>query len=499
MLNRNKLPRSKPEDQGASSQGILDFIEAIETNQWELHSLMILKHGHVIAEGWWSPYRPEYSHMLFSLSKSFTSTAIGLAVSEGRLSVEDKVVSFFPEFAAAETDARLHALRVRDLLTMSDGHKIGTNGRIWRQNKESWAEAYLRLPLDYEPGSAYVYNSGASYMLSAILHKVANQSTLDYLQLRLFQPLGIEGAKWEACPSGIHVGGWGLSLKTEDIAKFGQLYLQEGVWKEQRLLPREWIKAATSKHIDNDEQGYGYQFKLCKFNGYRGDGAFGQFCIVLPDLDAVIAITGGYEQMAGVLDKVGEHLLLALYSESTESIDMQGKDTLTKGKEAYAQGRDTLELYSKLASLAYKPLIPILFNSSMPVFSGERYELEENAEDWQFVSFEWQEDGISFTVWDDLGEHHIVCGLGEWVERETTLNRNISHTQLYEEPALRIAACCNWSSENTFIMVWRFVETTFCETMTCCFGESGRLILSSTLNVYHSGTEALPSIHGKIC
>ena len=178
------------------------------------------------------------------------------------------------------------------------------------------------MDVEREPGSLFVYNTAATYMLSAILQKLTGQTLLDYLTPRLFDPLGIVGATWETCPRGISTGGFGLNIKTEDIAKFGQLYLQQGAWNGQQLLSPEWIDEATRKHIDNDNvavewrQGYGYQFWRCRHNAYRGDGAFGQFCIVLPEKDLVVAITSGTNDMQGVMDGIWEIILPALAGEA---------------------------------------------------------------------------------------------------------------------------------------------------------------------------------------
>jgi CubicO group peptidase (beta-lactamase class C family) len=168
---------------------------------------------------------PNTPHVLFSLSKSFTSTAVGLAVAEGYLSVEDPVLSFFPDDAPATVNDNLAAMRVRHLLSMSTGHVEDTTGSLFAQPDGNWVRGFLACPVEHVPGTHFLYNTGASYMLSAIVHKVTGQRMLHYLQGRLFEPLGIEDATWETCPRGIDVGGFGLSVKTEDIARFGQLYL----------------------------------------------------------------------------------------------------------------------------------------------------------------------------------------------------------------------------------------------------------------------------------
>ena len=299
------LPRSTPEAQGVPSAAILAFVEAAEKNVDALHSLMVLRHGQVVAEGWWGPYRRDDPHVLFSLSKSFTSTGIGLAIAEGKLSLDDTVLSFFPEDAPAEPSENLKAMRVRDLLSMSTGHHADAIEPFpYMDPAVSQTRAFLALPVAHKPGTHFVYNTPASFMLSAIVQKVSGTPLVDYLRPRLFEPLGIRNPKWEATPKGVSLGGFGLSVTTEDIARFGQLYLQKGEWNGKRLLPAEWVAAATSRQVSNGsnpasdwDQGYGYQFWRCRHGVYRGDGAFGQYCIVMPEQDAVIAITSGVRDM----------------------------------------------------------------------------------------------------------------------------------------------------------------------------------------------------------
>src|SRR5437868_7654909 len=193
QFKENDLPRSIPELQGISSESIMNFIEAVEKNKLALHSLMIVRHGKIVAEGWWDPYKPDIKHVLFSLSKSFVSTAVGLAVSEGRLKVEDKVTSFFPEEVPENISSNLATMRVKDLLTMNTGHAVDTMPPM-RLGNESWVKTFLSLPVEHAPGTFFLYNSGASYMLSAIVQKLTGKTLLDYLTPRLLVPLEIKGA-----------------------------------------------------------------------------------------------------------------------------------------------------------------------------------------------------------------------------------------------------------------------------------------------------------------
>src|SRR5207237_1000798 len=196
--------------------------------------------------------------------------------------------------------ANLKAMRIRDLLRMNTGHQTEPP----RKPGEPWTRTFLSQPVPFKPGTHFLYNTSATYMLSAAVQKATGQTVLDYLKPRLFDPLGIEDPAWETSPQGISTGGFGLSVRTEDIANFGQLYLRKGKWHGKQLVPEAWVDAATAPQTSNGsnpksdwDQGYGYQFWRCRHGAYRGDGAFGQFCIVLPEQDAVLAITSGLRDM----------------------------------------------------------------------------------------------------------------------------------------------------------------------------------------------------------
>lgn len=313
------LPRSTPEAEGVSSTKIIEFIEAANEKVNSMHSFMLLRNGKVIAEAWWSPEAADKPHVLWSLSKSFTSTAVGLAVADGKLSIDDPVLKFFEGEAPEEQSANLKAMRVRDLLTMSTGHQ----DEVMLRDKREWAKAFLAHPVPHKPGTHFKYNTPATYMQSAIVQRVTGEKVVDYLQSRLFEPLGIASPKWDESPEGVSLGGYGLYLCTEDIAKFGQLYLQKGKWGERQLVPAKWIEQATSRQVSNGsdptkdwDQGYGFQFWRCRHNAFRGDGKDGQFCIVMPDQNAVIAITANMGDMQAELNVVWDQLLPAFESQA---------------------------------------------------------------------------------------------------------------------------------------------------------------------------------------
>ena len=317
------LPRSTPEAQGISSAAVRSFIEAADEQIDTLHSFMLVRHGHVVAEAWWAPETADKPHVLWSLSKSFTASAVGLAATEGKLDLDDPVLKFFPDEAAAAPSENLKAMRVRDLLTMSGGHEVEPKFDL---KVGPSVKDFLAHPVTHPPGTYFRYNTPGTYTLSSIVTKATGQTVLDYLKPRLFEPLGIANPEWGTTAEGHNFGGYGLFLRTEDIAKFGQLYLQKGQWKGKQLLSAQWVEAATAKQVDNDkapsgrtsdwQQGYGFQFWRCQHNAFRGDGRDGQICLVMPDQDTVIAITALTGQMQTELDLVWEKLLPAFADEA---------------------------------------------------------------------------------------------------------------------------------------------------------------------------------------
>jgi CubicO group peptidase (beta-lactamase class C family) len=319
------LPESSPSRHGVDADGVAAFLDAMDGT--ELHSLMILRHGHVIAAGWWEPYGPDRPHHLYSLSKSFTSTAAGLAVAEGLLDLDAPVLRYLPELDAEVSDPRSRAMLVRHIASMSSGHLTDTWEAAVGSDKDRPARGFLRIPPDRDPGTVFAYNQSCTYTLATIVQRVTGQPLTSYLRPRLFDMIGIGTAAWASFPQGQALGFAGLFATTDAIARLGELYLRGGQWQGRRVLPAEWVAEATRRHVatqfgtDPDwQQGYGFQFWMCR-HGYRGDGAFGQFCLVLPEQDAVIAITASTEDMQAVLDAVWAHVLPALGAEGSPGAD----------------------------------------------------------------------------------------------------------------------------------------------------------------------------------
>lgn len=461
MTTVTRMAQSTPEAQGIPSAALDAFATAMEREVDALHSFILVRHGQVVAECWWEPFRPDDQHIMFSLSKSFTSTAIGLLVAEGRLSVDDDVLSLFPDAAPAEPSAYWRAMRVRHLLSMSTGHAIDTTGPMTDPAHGSWVRGFFAQPVEYEPGTHFLYNSGATYMLSAIVQKLTGGRMLDYLRPHLFAPLGVANPRWDQSPQGIDTGGWGLWITTADIAAFGQLYLQRGEWQGQQLLPAAWVDEATSFHVQNGpanpdwSQGYGYQFWRCRHNAYRGDGAFGQFCVVLPEQDAVLAMTSGTQNLQLPLDLVWQHLLPAL-GDAPLPEDKTASDALA----ARLTGRQ-LPTPSGAAD-----------SPTAARVSGKRFVMDENADRIAEIRFEFGAGETTIVIQNDQGEQRLACGHGNWRRGEVSLGQiaGAARPAAPRQPGpWKVGTSGAWTADDTYTAKLWWYESPFARTLTCRF------------------------------
>lgn len=322
---KRELPNVPPRRAGISEQAIHRLLDRIEQEQLQFHSLMILRHGAVGAACWWEPYGPALPHHLYSFSKSVAAVAAGLAMEEGFFSLDSSVADFFPEKIKQKADSRIYGLTIRHLLTMSSGVQFN---EIFAVTEGDWVEKFLNAPFSFSPGEKFHYNSMNTYLLSAVIQKTAGQGLVEYLTPRLFEPMGIRDVRWDRSPDGIEAGGWGLYLRTEDMAKFALLCLQEGVYQGKRLAPASWLQEATSLQIENrvtafgqvesrhNTAGYGYHFWICPTTGvYRADGAFGQYAILWPEKELAVITTGGQGPQDAVLDAIWDTLITPLEQE----------------------------------------------------------------------------------------------------------------------------------------------------------------------------------------
>ena len=311
------LPRSTPAAEGISTQAVINMMDSLMAlPECDIHHVMVMRHGKVVAELHPAPFRAEDSHTLYSASKTFTSLAVGIAIDENLLRLDDRVMTFFPDKRTNRMSDNMAAMTVRDLLMMASGVKPDWT---MRNNSLDWVKDWLAKPVDDTPGSLFQYDSMCTFMLSAIVQRVTGYTMLEYLQKKLFAPMHITVADWETSPDGINTGGWGLRVQAETMAKLGQLLLNEGSWNGEQLVSADYVKAACSRLIDggaketypptDGNQGYGYQVWQSKWPGsYRADGAMGQYTVVVPQEELVVVILGmklyGHEELACIWNQL---------------------------------------------------------------------------------------------------------------------------------------------------------------------------------------------------
>lgn len=432
-----RLEKATPESQGIPSSAVLDFLNKVNKQGFELHSFMLLKNGKNIADCWWKPYAPQYRHQLFSLSKSFTSIAIGLAVKEGLVTTDTLIADIFEvemKELGEKVDEKIKKMTVKNLLTMGTG--MTYENWIWNDENSNNILGFLSSHVKNEPGSAFFYNTLGTYMCSAIITRLTGQKLVDYLMPRLFEPLGIDPI-WEEDKLGINYGGFGLNIKTEDIAVFGQMLLQKGNFNGVQLVPEAWIEEASSKQMNNGDeadsdwaQGYGYQLWRCVPDGvYRGDGMYGQYCIVIPDHNCVIAVTSNVDMgkfmkliWSDLLPWVGGETALLQNCDYDKLVEFETSQTHLQVNEN-AQPYPTFRASYRLTKDA---VVEDEFKINKIDFDFENGECllalynEESSQPLYVVRFiqkKWVETAKQF--WTSESYYRAVC-YGEWNDEEWT-------------------------------------------------------------------------------
>jgi hypothetical protein len=473
----DKLPRSVPESEGVTSGGIVNFINAVDTGRQEIHSFMFIRHGKVIAEGWWNPYGPEYKHVMFSASKTFTATGIGLAVSENKLKLSDKVISFFPYSLPDSIGKNMQELTVQNLLTMSVGQEPAPMGA---GPNDDWIKSFFSLEPVHKPGTVFLYNNMATFMLSAIVQQVTGQTLYEYLRPRIFDPLGFKGIDWDMNPQGINLGMIGLRLHTEDMARFGELLIQNGKWNGKQLIPEQWVKEATSFKIESGDpsnkmpkdkndwaQGYCYQMWRGRNNTVRLDGLAGQFVILIPDKDAIVVLTSNAQNTQEEMNLVHNYLIPAIKSDKAIPANTSAYSELKKRQSDLKIKQDN----SKVTT-------PDLITK----ISGKEFILGENDFNVQSVYFTFNNGECSFALKRDNSISIVKCGSVNWKMSDTksssllaparSTSKSIDANYKVLQPTIKVASEYSWTDNNTLEITARFVEESLgAESIICKFRE----------------------------
>lgn len=497
------LPRATPQSRGTDPAVINAVLDALDRDGLELHSLLIWQDGALIAEGYWAPFGPDLPHMMHSATKSFTSMAVGLAVDDGLLGIDDPVMGFFPEHAGRNPDPRLARMTLRHLLTMTSGHGHGISGGAWRRLKTSWIADFLAQPLPHEPGEVFVYDSAASYMLSAIVQRATGRRVHDLLAERIFGPMGLSDAlRWDIGPDGVNTGGNGLDCTSRDLLRLGILHLQGGRWNGVQLLSADWVAQATGMQLRdvvlgvfNGEtylgpeaqgdgapatrrEGYGFQWWRGPLGSYSANGLFGQYCIVLPHRQTVVAFTGGLRDS----DRRVHDLIHGVLEPALGA----GGGTPEAGQ----------RLNRRLAGLAHAHQPQGDAAAPAPADWQGTYLPASNDQGAESLRLDGGAGWIDLHLTDARGSHVIRAGLGQWMQSITTMTGAALHHSYEPDEGLRVAACARWLPPQDgwarLELTWIFVETAFRDTVLCRF-RAGRLRLSRSVNV-NSSLLSLPDL-----
>lgn len=414
----------EPEEVGVDSAAIAAFQAEMREKNIRHQGYIIYKDGKIAAASVAAPYRITDKRHVYSVSKSLTSTAIGIAVEEGLLSVEDSVISFFPDELPDTVSENLAKMKVKHILSMNTGHRSDTFLAVATE-KSDWVKKFLSIEVEYEPGTHFAYNTTATYMLSAIITKLTGMRMTDYLRTRLFNPLGIKDVVWSESPEGIDFGGWGIHISMEDMLKLGVLYLNKGMWNGKRILSEEWVCKATSPISDSSSRGepdwasgYGYQMWMNKNGGFRFDGAHGQFVIVSPDKNCVTVLIS---EINGIIaGSVGKYLDIywdKIYSKISD-----------KPIEKKPHG-----------DIGVKPVLPLPSGSAD--IAKRIVKLAENPFGITRLDISPAENGMALTV---FGEYRhaaeIFCGFGEWEYTRVDHNPIHPYPQMLDDGEVGLTA-----------------------------------------------------------
>ena len=395
----NELPRSTPEEQGVPSKALVALFDSLHALPLtDMHAVVVMRHGKVIGEMYPKPYAPEYRHTMYSCSKTFVGIAVGLAIEDNRLRLDDRVAAIFPELLPDSVSKDLADMTVRHLLTMASGVKPDWN---MRSRGKEWIRTFLSKPVE-APGTKYAYDSMVSYMLAAVVQKVTGKKLTEYLQERVFTPMNVTEWAWEESPEGVNTGGWGVHIQPESLAKFGQLILNEGRWEGKQLVSAEWIREMCKKHRETGREVYGYHIWHCGGHdgAVRADGALGQYVISVLDKDMVVVMTeatlgNGRDQRRLIWDVLLPHI-------QDESLPANKKDyqKLLKKQEGY-----------KLAEVKGKASSAFASN-----WENKTIELSKNTFGWKSLKLNFGKKEVTMTVTETSGKtYELTFGYQQWM------------------------------------------------------------------------------------
>lgn len=478
MATTKAILRAKtPQSAGVSAKVVNDFFKNAEEKGLDYHSLMVIRNGKVAIEWYNEPFDKNTTHSMYSVSKSFTATAIGFAVSEGLISLDDKLLDFFPEYAPKNPDEKFEKLTIHNLLRMSSGKQPSF---LSDKAKIDWIEDYINSPWVFEPGEKFLYINENIFMLSAIINKVTGMSMREYLRPRLFEPLGIDFPFWETDRNGIEAGGWGLYLKTEDLAKFMLCYLKNGKYKGEQIIPTEWVKLASSKQIDNEynrpgtdsSYGYGYCFWLDHFGGYRADGMFSQFGIAFPQHNAVVVVNSSITEEQAGLDGIFEFFPRA-FEEADEDTELETNASVPPVLSVHpAKEQEIADRYIKFRKKILLNLVGFQV-SVLPL--AVTYMMSDKAGNIDMVKFDFNGEECTFR-WSEGNEHNkIMLGMDGHYRYSTMTLGQIE---------FKVCSNASWIDDETLLVSIRPIQTVGKRNMLFNFRANDKVVMTPSSTPY---------------
>lgn len=464
----SNLPRSTPESEGIPSSAISALFDSLMAlPKTEMHSIMVLRHGKVVAETYPAPFSPDYNHTMYSCSKTFVGAAVGLAIADNRLRLTDRIATLLPEYLPANISPELAGMTVRDLLTMTSGIEPDWTMRNLTDN---WIATYLAKPVQ-QPGVAFKYDSICTYLLSAIVQKATGKRLLDYLQEKIFNDMEITDARWEISPEGYNTGGWGLHIKPESLAKFGVLLSHGGLWEGKQLIPAEWVKEMTSPQMKTYAADYCYQTWRCEYPGaFRADGALGQYILVVPEKDVVVVITE-----CTMIDGIRQRRLV------WDILMPAVTDENLAGDNHYATLKRKSASYS-LATPAGKAKSPI-----MPKGSAKTISLADNRLDFSKIALTQSKNEMNVTITlTDGNSFTVPLGYRKWQSTVTDVRPPYSvgargrFTGI--EPEFVVAGSYAWQSRSTLVLKLQYANWVTAVELHISFGNNATVNVSAQEN-----------------
>lgn len=454
--------RAIPEDMGIHSLKIKGFLDALDQVRYNMHSFMLIRHGKVVAEVCRYPYEPEDRRLVYSASKTFTGTAVGIACDRGLLKVSDRVLSYFPEEDREDLDPRARLMTVGHLLTMTTGHGRDSIGDMCNLGGD-WTRTFFTREMVCDPGTKFVYDSGASYMLSEIVSRVAGMKMSDFLRDSLLEPLRIKDFSWEV-HGAVNTGGWGVLVRPEDLAKLGMLYLHKGVFEGKRILSETWVSEATSSLVETGRdqygwsKGYGYQIWMSTPGSFRANGAFGQYCMVFPQADMILAATSEEGDAARVFPLVEEFLLSDLEEKPVNRDPVALRMLMDKLKEWEKPN------VFRLSSSYLEALLPgrryAVWSEKSESLCGPDWHRDDPDNDHE-LNFEFLNSHMTFSI-DGRETIESSCfgylkGKTHYVIMPPSCSPIIGEEQMGREWSY--AACHRWINDTTLLLTICFRET----------------------------------------